>query len=759
MNDDIYADDALQVVRDSIARPMRGPVPQPDHTWADLAKAPFQGLAGGGLESAASSLEEASGFGQVMAATGTMSTGGMFAMPDATEQQQNTQASNKLLSQGLDMSDPQADQLRLKARDVMPDAQTTSTAAQMVAGFTRFAGKGVGYIGLGGPAGAIPLGVDEGLTEADRLKQQGVDLATRTKAGAVAGLVAGGSMVAPMGAATALGRFGVGAAVGEATNIGQAESEKLILQHAGYDQIASQYDPFDPVSLAVGLVPGVIGAALGHGAHAAAVPFVDAVEHMESHGQRFDADGNLLQGPVTATGERAQGEMQVMSKTARDPGFGVTPAKDDSPEELARVGRDYATALEQHYDGDQAKAFAAYNWGPGHMDALLKAHPDDWQAHLPDETQRYVQQGMALTGGPDAATVAAARVTQTADALDRSRLTPDDDLAGRDAHQQAVETAFDQMGRGDDVEVNGVLGDTLARMQESRSLEDQIVTLQDAHAEQFSRSQLEESDDTASLRAQLEALQDPGALRARAAEIQVVDPTAAPREQRSAFAAAMQRAQEELPARQAQLEAQVSASQQADRAAATQAATRARALEQQIAKLSENASASPGVPNRLALAVREGLSTNRASGFPESFAPELGAHEATEAARLSVPSRIMSLADAVQQLRDLRSPPELAIKPNHAAFHEAEAPEAGETAAPAEAAKKPAGEGAPRETSPLDGAIAQLQASHPDLMVHMDGMESPMRFSDLLENLRQEAKETGDDSRLLEVAAQCAISS
>ena len=36
--------------------------------------------------------------------------------------------------------------------------------------------------------------------------------------------------------------------------------------------------------------------------------------------------------------------MQVMDATNRDPGFGVLPAQDDSPEERARVGRDYLQA-------------------------------------------------------------------------------------------------------------------------------------------------------------------------------------------------------------------------------------------------------------------------------------------------------------------------------------------------------------------------------------------------------------------------------
>jgi hypothetical protein len=137
----------------------------------------------------------------------------------------------------------------------------------------------------------------------------------------------------------------------------------------------------------------------------------DVVKHIESGGKRFDENGNLLTSP-----KGAQGEMQVMPGTATDPGFGVTPAKDNSPAELARVGRDYLGAMQQKY-GDTDKALAAYNAGPGAVDNAIKAHGDDWLAHLPDETQKYVAKANKLMGdhiadkgAADPAVVDAARV-------------------------------------------------------------------------------------------------------------------------------------------------------------------------------------------------------------------------------------------------------------------------------------------------------------------------------------------------------------
>jgi hypothetical protein len=109
----------------------------------------------------------------------------------------------------------------------------------------------------------------------------------------------------------------------------------------------------------------------------------EAVKQAESRGQRFDEKGNLLTSP-----KGAQGEMQVMPKTARKPGYGVTPAQDKSPDELARVGKDYLKAMLDKY-GDTEKALIAYNWGPKNADDWLAAGADP--AKLPKETQGYIK--------------------------------------------------------------------------------------------------------------------------------------------------------------------------------------------------------------------------------------------------------------------------------------------------------------------------------------------------------------------------------
>ena len=87
----------------------------------------------------------------------------------------------------------------------------------------------------------------------------------------------------------------------------------------------------------------------------------------------------------------ATGLGQVMSATAQDPGYGVTPLRDrlDAAENL-RFSAEYMAAMLRKYDGDYRKALAAYNAGPGTVDKA---------GGIPEiaETQDYLAK---ILGGP-----------------------------------------------------------------------------------------------------------------------------------------------------------------------------------------------------------------------------------------------------------------------------------------------------------------------------------------------------------------------
>lgn len=76
-------------------------------------------------------------------------------------------------------------------------------------------------------------------------------------------------------------------------------------------------------------------------------------------------------GAVSSKG--ARGRTQVMPKTGADPGFGVKPMQNQTPQEYERFATDYLTAMLDRYDGNPEAALAAYNAGPGNVDNWRKS--------------------------------------------------------------------------------------------------------------------------------------------------------------------------------------------------------------------------------------------------------------------------------------------------------------------------------------------------------------------------------------------------
>lgn len=94
-----------------------------------------------------------------------------------------------------------------------------------------------------------------------------------------------------------------------------------------------------------------------------------------------DLIANLIQtessgNPNAVSPKGAQGLTQIMPETAQNPGFGVEPMRDNSPDEQIRFGADYLRALNKHFNGDINKALSAYNAGPGTVEQKGITNPE-----------------------------------------------------------------------------------------------------------------------------------------------------------------------------------------------------------------------------------------------------------------------------------------------------------------------------------------------------------------------------------------------
>ena len=174
------------------------------------------------------------------------------------------------------------------------------------------------------------------------------------------------------------------------------------MEAADLFQVRKQVDEFASVRLGTAKAEAIFaaGADGAQRASQAASPggsfdrMVEITLHSESRARDHDKNGNVITSP-----KGARYAMQTMPKTAGDPGFGIKPAANDSPAEWNRVGREYLGKMLQRYGGDPAKAWAAYNWGPGAVDNAVKTKGADWLASAPKETQDYVAQNLRMLGG------------------------------------------------------------------------------------------------------------------------------------------------------------------------------------------------------------------------------------------------------------------------------------------------------------------------------------------------------------------------
>ncbi|MFM9434612.1 soluble lytic murein transglycosylase-like protein [Janthinobacterium sp. CG_23.3] len=749
--DDMFQEGTDKVLDYQVTRPLQAPPARPSFgasAWGTF-KAPFAGVGAGANEVAGFASDMLGAFGTMQAGYGAQTDPSLlFDSAAADKRRVEGAPARARVQSGEAFSTETGTEFRARANSFAPDPQTASKADQILFGLTRFATKAVGYsLAAGGAPGAVMAGADEGMTEAGRLKAQGVDFETRTTAGAAMGVATAAAVALPLAGRTWLQTAGLYAAGGPGGFIAQQAASKAILQHAGYDQIADQYDPFDPVGLAVAtLVPAGFGAYAMRGIKARPIPPAGpaprelasmggnerlALKHNDTRLDAYAVTAAQREGippeallAIKNAGERsnptqvspagAKGVMQFMDATWAAYGKG------DPRDPVASIdaGARYMKDLLKQYDGDVRAAIAHYNGG-GKAGAAVRAGryapAQETRAYL-QRTDAYIAErggaeaGRAAAADPEA--VAAARVALVRETVESWNLRDPADMVGAQEHLTAVLRAQDQIGAGARVDIGDAVPiDLLGR---ARLLDDFTARLEQTRAELLPEAAgLAPAGDVGALRQQITRLEqsrpgtDDATLRATAKEIQAAEGVS--------YKSALSAAKKQTGAQLADIAGQVERLQRqvdAHRGAA-EAQKTVKHLDDQIAQVkADRAAVDAPTPKPSALAVRQAVAELPAAKPVKSeTAAPAPAPKAAPAVADQAPGVAAGKADA-----------------NPVAAH-------------------------------IDAQAAEIAALSPDMMVQLEGMDAPMRLADALEAVKAEAARDAADAPLLQVAAECFLRS
>lgn len=612
--DSLYADQTASFLRGQNQIDVPEPRSYPSTSITSIARAVGRGVAQGGTALFGAASDLAAGLSQIYVDPDTLTLNPQ-AQTDADKQVNAAIAKQRaghlfespLGTRAYDLSDTfKPDPTRATAID--------QTVQGVMSGLTQIVPAAV----LGGPlAGAAVGGTSIGMSRAEDLKRQGVDVGTRTAVGAVEGAITAAGAVLPVAGTTLARTAGLVAAGGPGAAIAQATIEKAILRNADYDHLADQIDPLDPVNIAAstlmaGAFAGAHTAATARTARqtaaAAALPLqslaIDARRALPYNSPQLDAYAvqaaqnagvppELMlalknageksnSGQVSPKG--AAGVSQMMPENLRK--YGVTDPTD--PVQALDGMAKYLADTQKQYGGNLQAMIADYNGGPKQAAAVLRGErpPANETAAYLDRVNDYL-----ATRGIDSATFHVTPDQVDAALLARGQRIVDDayvfgtpgDIAAMTAHQDAFELAARQMDAGQFPDVaRFVTGDDSARATALDSL------IADTEAQRTDAAQhaagLADQGTVSQMRAELDQLT---AARPDDSAAGVKELTRQLQDQGMKYKAAAAKAQKQIDAAIADHEAQVQRLRGAieENARAQQAHQQLGALDAQLADL------------------------------------------------------------------------------------------------------------------------------------------------------------------------------
>lgn len=183
-------------------------------------------------------------------------------------------------------------------------------------------------------------------------------------------------------------------------------------------------------------------------------PVTSQIDRLTGAVAQVESSGN----PNAVSDAGAVGLMQVMPETAREIAaeIGDKSVAGMSDEELAeylkdpdisrRYGGHYLEKQIAHYDGDIEAALIAYNGGPKHADAWLKAGRND--KAIPKESADYYKKVLAEFGGGETKGGKVVSLDEARARKDQSQLPTFGAEAGRSAAEKlGIEPVYNQAGK------------------------------------------------------------------------------------------------------------------------------------------------------------------------------------------------------------------------------------------------------------------------------------------------------------------------
>lgn len=654
-----------------------------------------------------------------------------------------------------------------------PDPENTTKTDQAVQGAVSSLVQIVPSVALLGPVGGAAVGAGSiGMGSAEDLRRQGVDLSTRAQVAAVEGAMAAAGAVLPAGGSTIARTLGLVAVGGPGMAVAQATAEKSILKNAGYDHLANQIDPLDPTNLAAStLMAGFFGGlhAGGMAMTARAARTADPATPLPTLDvavrKQLPYDSPILSSYITTAAQRegvppglmlalihageksnsnqvsrkgAAGVAQMMPDNLKK--FGVTDPTDpvQSIDGMAR----YLKATQDQYGGNVQAMIADYNGGPRQAAAVLRGErpPANETAAYMDRVNDYLTNrvGDDLRFNPSPQEVDAALMARGQRIVDDAYVfgTPDD-VNGMAAHQDAFELAARQMDDGSYPDVSRYF--TPDDVTRANALEGLIADAESYRSDLASTaSNLADPGAVAQARAELDQLRtnapdtSPDAVKELTRQLQ---------DQGTKYKAAAAEAQRRIDAAQADHEAQVARLEGMIRqnAEAQRASDQLPTLDSQIeqmrtarAGIDAPATRRTQIADFVASIARAQREADRAPAVRRAEAAQRNA-DVTAAAAEQTPS----------------------ISPSSAAAA-ARAPSSADILAAVTGTREPA---APRPASAVESNLRDAAAATPDAQVEFDATAGEFRGSlrDALDTIDAEHAATMADARLMEVAANCFI--